>query len=203
MNGIVSIEGRKGAVQTRVLPQEEPLFASAHGALKFALNYSHGTVKSTLGQLQGGGRAGRGLVGLDGAAQAGMIQAELSNLPLLHRYIAIARLALPKSECDCSRACCRRWRENPQWSEPIDWLAEHVLLAGLSGSISHHRLRRALVMRYFGMRENFVDIGKVCGVERHTASEFYKRVAEHFKIEERKAFNAATRALVAAKIIES
>ena len=75
----------------------EAVFRSARGALMFAFNFTHGTLKkSALAGMMGASPNGRGLGGLDGAAQAGMIKAEVDHLPELHQAILIARwLASP------------------------------------------------------------------------------------------------------------
>lgn len=174
---------------TENLPAIEPVFTSAHAALKFAMNFSHGTLKkSFLAQAQGGGAAGRGLGGLDGAAQAGMIEAELGCLSTVRRNIIVGRFSPPTAPCACKRPCCRGVREHTPWGQAVDYLTEYVLAAGLTGTISHYRLRRALVMRFFGVRPSFIEIAQACGVHRTTASDYNKAVAEHFKAEERVGF---------------
>jgi hypothetical protein len=63
-------------------PSDDALFHSEVGALKFALNYQHGGMKRpsmTVMMGGGAGKKGRGLGGLDGAAQAGMISLELGE----------------------------------------------------------------------------------------------------------------------------
>ena len=183
-------------------PPQEPVFTSAHGALKFATNYVHGTLKKTfLALALGEGRIGRGLSGLDGAAQAGMICLELTNLSPLWRAILIARFTVPTIPCPCHAPCCRGSRENPDWALAVDYLTEYVLVAGLTGTISHHRLRRSLVKRYFGVRESFVDIADMCGVHRTTASEYNKDVVECFREIERLAFIAIEGRLKQAGIV--
>lgn len=167
---------------------DDPLFRTTNGALLFALNYTHGGMKKpSLTVLMGGGRKGRGLSGLDGAAQAGMIQLELAHLPDQRRALLVARYAVATVPCECGRPCCRRWIENPEWSEPINWLTQYVLEAGLTGNISHYRFRRALVSRHFGVKESFITMAAQSGVERHTAGERYKKIHEHLKDEEKKA----------------
>ena len=166
----------------------EPIFRSVHGALKFALNYTHGSLKrSSLAQMMGDPGGGRGLGGLDGAAQAGMIRAELGRLAPLRCALLTARHAAEAEPCVCRAPCCRGWREKPEWAEAINYLTEYVLVAGLTGTISHFRLRRSLVCRYFGGGQTFMSIASACGVDRDTASGYNKRIVENFRSEERKA----------------
>lgn len=167
-------------------PPADPVFASAHAALKFALNFSHGTLKK--GFMAQSPGSGRGLAGLDGAAQAGMILAELGEMTELYGQVIVARFAVPVRRCICERACCRGIREAEAWGEAIDFVSEYALAAGLTGQISHFRLRRSLVKRYFGVKESFIDMAKACGVHRTTASEYNRAVFDHLKFVERRAF---------------
>lgn len=166
---------------------EEPLFHSAVGALRFALNYTHGQMKKPfLARMMGGGTAGRGLGGLDGAGQAGMIQVELRRVSSeLYQAILIGRYATPSTPCSCRSVCCRGWRDAPDWAAAINWLTEHVLQEGLTGNISHYRFRRSMIARYFGVKESFIQMSAACGVERHTAGQQYKKISEHLKANER------------------
>ena len=164
----------------------EPVFRSTHAALMFALNFTHGTLKrSTLAAMMGSAGNGRGLGGLDGAAQAGMIRAELEKLAKPRRTILVARYVVATIPCDCGRSCCSKIRENAEWAEAVNYLSEYVLHEGLTGSVSHYRLRRTLVMRYFGQRQFLVSIAEQCGVNRDTASAYNQKITERFRQEER------------------
>lgn len=166
--------------------EDDPLFKTHTGALLFALNYSHGGMKApSLTVLMGGSRKGRGLGGLDGAAQAGMIQLELKQLSELRRALLVGRYAVPSSPCACRAPCCRGYRDNADWSAAIEWLTQYVLVQGLTGTLSHYRLRRTLVTRHFGTGESYMQIAAQCGVHRTTASEYYRKIHEHLKKEER------------------
>lgn len=172
----------------RSTPQDDPLFRTDGGALMFALNYTHGTCKKPgLTTLMGGGGGGRGLGGLDGAAQAGMLRSELDWLRAHRKAILIARFAVPQLPCLCDRPCCRGYRENPEWVQAIGDLTEHVLMVGVAGTISHFRLRRAMVQRYFGARVSFVEMATLCKVSRNTASAQHAEVVKYLKNEERRA----------------
>jgi hypothetical protein len=183
--------------------QKEPLFHATHGALMFAFNFVHGSLKkSTLAQLLPPGRPGRGLSGLDGAAQAGMIKAEVDELQAAHKSMIAARFAPANSPCACRSSCCSGYRENREWQEAVHWLAEYTLSEGLTGTISHVRIRRALVTKYFGVRTSLVEIAMACGVNRDTVSANNMRVVDRFKKLERHATEAIDERLVRAGIIE-
>lgn len=164
----------------------EPIFASTHAALKFAFNFSHGMVKKNfLAQVQGGGGNGRGLAGLDGAAQAGMILCELDQLTAVRRECITGKLAPQTEPCSCRSRCCRGVVENRTWAAAVEYLTEYVLLERLTGSISHQRLRRSVVMKYLGVKVHLVEIAQLCGVHRDTASDLNKRVVTQLRDEER------------------
>lgn len=178
-----------GAIDLAV--EAPPIFTSVHGALMFAFNFTHGSLKkNALAQAQGGGGSGRGLGGLDGAAQAGMILAEIFTMLELRRRVLEAKFSPQSQPCSCKSACCKGARDTAAWREAIDWLTEYVLREGLTGTISHHRLRRALVVRKFADKpQSFITIADACGVHRVTASQYNKAVVEHLRVVERAAMN--------------
>lgn len=190
---------------------QEAIFRTVRGAVMFAMNYTHGTLKkSALVEMMGGAsRVGRGLGGLDGAAQAGMIRTEIGRIRQRRRSIIVARCASPTMPCACKAMCCRGWRENPEWAEAINDLTGYVLEEGLCGMLSHHRLRRAMVARYFigktapsGAKQNLGEIAQICGVHRSTASAHNKAVVEHLKREEQLATYEIEGLLKVAGVIE-
>lgn len=165
---------------------QEPLFKSTRGALAFAFNFTHGTMKKgTLAQFIPADKVGKGLVGVDGAAQAGMIKAEVGQLPLLRRKVITSRFSPPKSQCSCRAPCCAGYRLNREWVEAIDWLSEHGVKSVLSKSDASYRLRRSLVVRYFGEPLSMIKIAEVCRVNKDTASDQNRKVVTFLADEER------------------
>lgn len=172
--------------------------------MKFAFNFSHGSLKkSFLALAAGGSSSGKGLGGLDGAAQAGMILLEVNQLAPARRRIIEARFLPQTKPCSCRSPCCRGTKDTAEWREAMEWLIEYVLVHGLTASISHYRLRRAVVRRYFGERESFPKIARANGVHTDTASDLNKRVAEHFKAEEHAALRELDARLKGAGIVSS
>lgn len=162
------------------------LFDFITGALKFALNFRHGMVKRpSITQLMKSGRAGRGLGlgGLDGAAQAAMIQSQLDWLPEHRKHILIAKFTLATVDCACRSECCRGWRENPDWSSALNRVTRHAFDMGLAGPVSVPRVFRSLVARHFGVRESFIELAAAAGLNRHTVGEQYRELHEHLKKE--------------------
>jgi hypothetical protein len=186
-------------------PDREALFEYGRSALRFALNFTHGSLKETFlaRAMKGGGRPGRGLAGLDGAAQAGMIKQLLHLLDPVRRDFIIARFTIPRSPCPCKAPCCSGYRETPDWGRAIESLTDFVLRAGLTKAISHHRLRKAVVIKYFGVRVRLVDVAEHCGVDSDTAGALNRRVKDRFRDEEALAEEAVHGHLLAAGIIEA
>lgn len=165
---------------------EAPLFKTARGALLFAFNFTHGTVKKPfIASLVGGNRPGRGLSGLDGAGQAGMILAEVRQMEGVRQRILACRYSPQKNPCACRRPCCGGFVLNPEWAEAVEWLTDHILKAALAGTVSNFRLRRALVCRYFGLEISISRVADECRVKRDTAAEHNKRVVTYFQEQER------------------
>jgi hypothetical protein len=182
----------------------EPIFTSAHAALKFAFNFSHGTLKKNfLAAAMGGGGSGRGLGGLDGAAQAGMILCELEQLDAVRRRCITARMAPQTEPCSCKSPCCRGYREASEWAAAIEYLTQYVLTEGLTGTKSYHRLRRGVVLRHFGVKISLIDIAAACSVNRDTASDLNKRVVTRLRDEERIGLHEIDGRLKAAGIVGS
>lgn len=184
---------------------EPPPFRTVKGALAFAYNFSHGTVKKPfLASLAAGpSRPGRGLSGLDGAGQAGLIKAEVSQLLPVRAHLLAGRYSPKKAPCPCRRPCCAGYVLNRDWAEAVEWLTEHILKAALSGTVSHFRLRRALIVRYLGEEISISRVANDCHVKRDTASEHNKRVVTYLEEEERRAEYEIQGRLEVAGVIET
>ncbi len=150
----------------------EALFESAHAALVFALNYSMQQYdrplmnKAMSGRTQGDGR---GLSGVDGAGQAGMIRAELARLPPLYRAVLIVSAAPSDFPCECKAACCIGRKVNPEWQAAMSEVTTAAAAGALSGCVSNGRLRSALIQRLFGARATLADLAERHGVDEKTA----------------------------------
>lgn len=176
--------------------QEPELFQSAHAALVFALHYSGQAAEpSQLGKMVKSERVGtgKGLVGLDGAGQAGMILAELTQLPIQQRYSLIARCAPKTQPCSCRAYCCSGKKVNREWMEAVDILACEIR-PDLAGMIDDHRLRQHLVSRFFGWPVKIGDIAKDLGLHRDTVADHNSIIAGSLrKVEHRGWHNIETR----------
>jgi hypothetical protein len=155
-----------------VKEKPEALFRSAHAALAFALNYSMQQYDRPLMNRVAAGPAkeeGKGLSGLDGAAQAGMIRAELARLAPLHQAVLVANIAPQQVPCECRAACCGGWKTNPEWSDAISELTTVAAAAALAGCVSNGRLRSALIQRLLGAKATLADLAARHDVDEKTA----------------------------------
>lgn len=158
---------------------DEVLFKSAADALRFAFNYSHQQYDRPLMNRLAGSQSegkGKGLSGLDGAAQAGMIRRELSTLSTLYRAVLVAQHAPRTFVCDCGRSCCAGTRINFEWRDAVSTVASYACRL-VPGGRGRYLLRRDLVFRLYGSGATLVSIAKKRGVSEQTASEHNSRVS--------------------------
>lgn len=155
----------------RHVPEVEPLFRSAHDALKFAYRFSTEQYnRPVMNKLADKPRpAGKGLAGLDGAAQSGFIRREVKELGEWYEAIVIASFALPALPCSCKSACCSGEKPNPEWSAAVHLITMQAM-SQLSGKLSHYALRRGIVERQFDVKRTLSELAERCGVDRDTAS---------------------------------
>lgn len=182
---------------------DEALFSSAHSALLFAFNasmqqYDRPIINRMAAQDIG---SGKGLAGLDGAAQAGMIRAELKAIGRLHEAILIARIAPRSTPCTCRAPCCSGRRPNREWNEALDWLSDYVRTTARAGRTSDYRIRRGCVEMFFGSSMTVSRLAHLCGVTRNTVGAHFARVRKLLKEEEGRAQIAIDERLRAAGII--
>jgi len=123
---------------------------------------------------------GKGLAGLDGAGQAGMIRREVSELGPLFEAVLIARIAPRSMPCPCRRPCCSGKAQNREWSEAISFLADAARTNALSGCTSNGMMRREYVVRYFTPKDHRVDLEKLAerfSINRDTVGAHNLKVA--------------------------
>lgn len=147
----------------------EPLFKGAHQALTFAYNYSSGTVDRPmmLKLADKVKRTGRGLGGLDGAAQAGLIQREMLDLDRLQQQIILAKF-LPKA-AGCP--CCGHDVPSIDWLTAVRAISDEAMARGiLSGHLVHRAVRDGIVARYFGQKLLLGDLAVKAGINADTVT---------------------------------
>ena len=188
--------------QQTVSNLEEPLFQSAAAAAAFALNFrgKNYQLSSINRMAQPSVTSGRGLAGLDGAAQAGMIRAELAELSLIGESIIVAEIANKTLPCDCKAACCSGETTNPEWAAAIGVLSN--IAKELKIAPSHMNVRANLLRRFFGIDLEITEIAKMCGVSRDTVSTHNSKLVSTFTALKKKAWADFDARLVNVGMIE-
>lgn len=172
-----------------------PLFRSAHEALMFAFTYSdargHAVAAAAERQIATFARdryerspsSGRGLVGLDGAAQAGMIRAEVERMHPLHQVVIAAMFSvtdIPQRQAACAAMALR---------------ARHAVPCDLNATV-------LLLRRLHGLR---VDIGRLAGerdVCERTVRGWQLSVRRWLEQQRKRAMDEAERRLTEAGVVD-
>lgn len=184
----LNIKGKKMELK------QEALFDSAHAALVFAFNISNQCfdrpplARMALSPLTG---SGRGLSGLDGAAQAGMIRSEVKALGELMESSLIARFAPRNQPCSCKSKCCSGKQFNMEWRNAIAWLTNHIKGSALSGTHADYRVARSCVDRYFHNGDQKISTAKLAltmGIHRNSVESYVHRVSKLLKAVESQAY---------------
>lgn len=141
----------------------EPLFRSGHDALVFAFNYSSQQYgKSPMIKITGTPvSAGKGLSGIDGAAQAGFIRAEVAALGKLPEAILIARFAPHTVPCGCRRPCCVGKQPNKEWTTAITILEQFLESDLLKSHSTTWDMRTQYVMRQFLSKSERIGLDEI------------------------------------------
>ncbi len=170
-----------GTASAMVTAETESLFRNSHEALLFAYRFASDQYdRPAMNKMAGGAsRTGKGLAGLNGAAQSGMIRGLTKDLGPLHEAIVIARFAERTRPCTCQASCCCGTKPNPEWLAAIEVITQ-AALGMLSGKLSHYRLRRGIVMNQFARKEDktkLISLATLCNVDRDTAADHNAIVA--------------------------
>jgi len=161
-----------------------PLFSSAYAALTFALNYSMQQYDRPLMNKVASGEltavmapeGGKGLSGLDGAGQAGMIRAELARLKPIEQAVLVAHAAPSQIPCACGIACCSGWKTNPEWQDAMSVLTTAAASGALPGCVSNGRLRSALIQRLFGAKVTLASLAERYEVDENTVGAHHAKL---------------------------
>lgn len=155
----------------------DQLFHSAHAALIFAFHFSWQSYdRPAMNKLAAPSiGSGKGLGGLDGAGQAGMIRSKVKALGIRMESALIARHAPASMPCECRAPCCAGWKTNREWFDAITELADYIE-GPLYGRSVNGLMRRLYVERFFatkGSRHTIDAIAERCDVNRQTAGAHY------------------------------
>jgi hypothetical protein len=107
------------------VPPDPPLYASAKAAIRFAVN-CEGAPARPLSSRMADTLNGRGIAGLDRAAQAGYIMGTIECLGTVRVAVLIAETAVHYKPCHCRAPCCSGRRANSAWREALDVLTQET-----------------------------------------------------------------------------
>ena len=160
------------------------LFKSTYEALTFAFNYNgSNTVTAHIGDTPPPSGNGRGLGGLDGAAEAGNIKRIVESQTPWVFNLVVARFMQQKLPCSCGRLCCSGWAKNLEWWRAVRELSQddsvQKTVFGWAGDVLY---RFEVVARYFerGEKSSLSDIAKRARVSSRTARTHYNLIATMF-----------------------
>jgi hypothetical protein len=156
----------------------EALFRSAHEALTFAFRFAHDqSPRTPMTTLLQGGRigSGKGLVGVDGAGQAGMVLSALKHLNDEQRNVIMVRYGDLRREC----SCCGQMAPTPDWRIAVDALSHCDELRGLPRAIRHAAIEKIVCRRRdIRMQRYASEYDLSARTLRHRVSECKGRLAK-------------------------
>lgn len=157
--------------------QHDPLFRSAHDALRFAFMFSGQQYPMTImaKMMRGIVGNGKGLIGLDGALQAGLICRMVKDMTYQQQAAIEARYAD---------------QSDKRWQPAIARLTQDSV--GVLSGLSHRYARHALIARYFGARVNIGEVAEKCGVRRETVSRYQRPLRDFLRKIEDSAYDQIT-----------
>ncbi len=149
----------------------QAVFDSTRAAVVFAFNFSTQQYGESLLAKLRRGHAGscKGLVGMDGAGQAGMVLAQIDRLGPTERAALIARFSPRAEPCPC----CGGEKPIALWREAVEHLASVCIPSG----VSNIRYRRELVAKHFGLNVRIVDLADRYSMNRNTVGEHWRVLA--------------------------
>lgn len=130
---------------------DDVLFKSHNEALTFAFRFSDEqyAISPTAKMMKSGVvGSGRGLVSLDGAAQAGLILSNVRRLTPIQQACIVCRYSDRFVDCDCGKICCGGKTILDEYKEAILFLDNAVALPALTG-VTLRQMRHAIIRNYF------------------------------------------------------
>lgn len=122
--GRADLQAEDSEIAERGVPAADvpPMFRSAHDALVFAFRFSHDqSPRTPMTALMQRGLLGKGkgLVGIEGAGQAGLIHGALRRLSDEQKNLLVARYGDIRQPCQC----CGQMAPTPEWRAAVDALS--------------------------------------------------------------------------------
>jgi hypothetical protein len=194
----------KGAAmnQQTLTTLNQPLFASAASAAAFALNFSSESYQTSAVNRMAGTPApsGKGLGGLDGAAQSGMIRAELAGIGFMGEAIIVAEMAHKTKPCPCKAPCCSGEIVNREWAAAIGLLSNFLKETKIAPA--YFIVRTNLLRRYFGVDISISEIARHSQLSRDTITAYNAKVTSFLKVEKKLAWAQFDQRLMERGIID-
>lgn len=175
---------------------DEPLFRSTHAALTFAYNFQGAPALSIMNRMiknpgDSDAPPPKGLAGLDGAAQAGMIRRHVASLGRFSEALIIAEFAPRKFPCTCRSACCIGHTPNQEWLDAVNNITDSVRTNALGSCHTTHKIGRVLVEVYFGVKVPGNKLAEILEVSENTVSKMKGLVRKYLEVQQN---NTRTRA---------
>ena len=175
---------------------DSPLFRSTHDALIFCFEYAgQQSPRTPMTSLLKGGNigSGKGLSGLDGAAQAGFILAAVGRLPDVQHNVIVARYHRATHECEC----CEQPTRSYEWRNAIDALTHCVELEGVN-----KKVRLMLVERVFNGTKISIDrISKENSLNNRTLYRQLASIKEKYRKQEKLAMAELEQYFIAVNVV--
>lgn len=151
------------------------LFENTEQALIFAYNYTGQNCITARLSLEPFPTTGKGLGGLNGAAQAGMIRREVSSAGRLIESLITAKYAPMWLPCSCGHACCSGKIENKEWAGSDPYIVIDVCKNALHGA-DRGTVVWCVKAYYSGIRPSATLIASHAGVHVSTITRQMKDI---------------------------
>jgi hypothetical protein len=156
----------------------EPVFKSAYEALVFAFRYagqqSPKTPMSAMMQQRESLGSGRGLSGLDGAGQAGMVLSALRILTAEQRHVIVARFGDIRRNCPC----CGQPAPDQAWNEAVEALSLCGELHDLPKQVRRAAIEKAVCRKAIRFHDFTTEYGLSPRTLRHKTAEVRQRLGK-------------------------
>lgn len=165
---------------------EDPLFDSTWAALAFAFRYSTQQYQPTpMARLMRGSiGSGKGLHGLDGAAQAGLIRCMVEKQPAFERASIVARFG---------------------WKSAEGYAAKIMLIgpatASLGTGVHSRRMVDNLVQKFYGERVYLKELSELVGLHANTMTDRWRCIRKALTDLEHRAIDGAEAAFQEAGLV--
>lgn len=159
-----------------------PLFRSATDALLFAFNYNAPPTQPLLAKLIANAPAGsKGLTGLEGAGQVGIITSRLRHITYPGAAILKAKYMPQREECNCHRPCCKGSVANGAWMDAISEIHVYTARELAAGKVKLKAqdtgaVRALVLKRYCGRDASIAAVARKLKLHRQTVAALAGRV---------------------------